>query len=92
MTIAPAPRPVLKDDPVTEARLDELAERLAPRVAERALLLMQAERRPAAMKVREALLALLRGWEDLFDLPRSVPTRVERGEVVRPERREHHNR
>lgn len=32
----------------------------------------------AAMRVREALLALLRSWEDMHDLPRSVPTRLER--------------
>ena len=33
----------------------------------------------AAMRVREALLALLRSWEDMHNLPRSVPTRAERG-------------
>lgn len=32
----------------------------------------------AAMRVREALLALLRSWEDMHGLPRSVPKRLER--------------
>lgn len=31
------------------------------------------------MRVREALLALLRAWEVRCNLPRSVPTRAERG-------------
>ena len=33
----------------------------------------------AAMRVRDALLALLRAHEDMYNLPRSVPTRAERG-------------
>ncbi len=37
------------------------------------------QERDAALRVREALLALLRSWEDMHDLPRSVPTRIERG-------------
>lgn len=44
---------------------------------------------PAAMRVREAMLALLRAWEDMHNLPRSVPTRRERGEkdgLVLPKR------
>lgn len=35
--------------------------------------------RLAAMRVRDALLALLRAHEDMYGLPRSVPTRAERG-------------
>lgn len=50
---------------------------------------------PAAMRVREALLALLRSWEEMHGLPRSVPTRAERG-MERGGRGEyappHHNR
>lgn len=49
----------------------------------------------AALAVRNALLALLRSWEDMHNLPRSVPTRVERG-LERGGRSEfappHHNR
>lgn len=37
------------------------------------------QRDAAAMRVREAMLALLRAWEDMHDLPRSVPTQRERG-------------
>jgi hypothetical protein len=43
-----------------------------------------------ALRVRNALLELLRAWEDLHDLPRAIPTRVERGESER--KTEHHNR
>ncbi len=31
--------------------------------------------REKALRVREAWLALLRAWEDMYDLPRAVPTR-----------------
>lgn len=45
----------------------------------------------AALEVRNAMLALLRAWEEMYGLPRSVPTRAERaGEAKRD--REHHNR
>lgn len=43
-----------------------------------------------ALDVRNALLALLRSWENMHDLPRSIPTKVERGEA--PPKTEHHNR
>lgn len=46
--------------------------------------------REKAMRVRNAYLALLRAFEDMYDLPRSVPTKVERGEA--PPKTEHHNR
>ena len=46
--------------------------------------------RAKALAVRNAYLALLRAWEDMHDLPRSVPSKVERGEV--PPKSEHHNR
>jgi cyanophycinase-like exopeptidase len=46
--------------------------------------------REKAMAVRNAYLALLRAWEDMHSLPRSVPTKVERGEVL--PKTEHHNR
>lgn len=42
------------------------------------------------MRVREALMALLRAWEDMHDLPRAIPTKVERGEA--PPKTGHHNR
>lgn len=35
------------------------------------------ERRQRALDVRNALLALLRSWEAMHELPRSVPTRLE---------------
>lgn len=44
------------------------------------------------MRYRAALLEQLRAFEDLHDLPRSIPTKFERGEVVKPENRGHHNR
>lgn len=45
---------------------------------------------PAALRVREALLALLRAWEEMHELPRSIPTRAERlGEF---KKEGHHNR
>ena len=34
--------------------------------------------REKALRVREAWLALLRAWEDMYDLPRAVPTRREK--------------
>jgi hypothetical protein len=34
---------------------------------------------PAAMEVRNAMLAWLRAWEDMHGLPRSIPTLRERG-------------
>jgi hypothetical protein len=46
--------------------------------------------REKALAVRNAYLALLRAFEDMYDLPRSVPTKVERGE--RDAKQEHHNR
>ena len=42
------------------------------------------------MGVRNALLGLLRAWEDRCGLPRSIPTKVERGEALPKEG--HHNR
>lgn len=42
------------------------------------------------MAVRNAMLAWLRAWEDRCGLPRSIPTKVERGEVAPKEG--HHNR
>ena len=45
---------------------------------------------PKVMRVRNALLELLRAWEELHDLPRAIPTKVERGEAEK--KREHHNR
>ena len=46
--------------------------------------------REKALAVRNAYLALLRAFEDMYDLPRSIPTKVERGEA--PPKTEHHNR
>lgn len=43
-----------------------------------------------AMKVREALLALLRAWEEAYNLPRSIPTRAERSGDLK--KTGHHNR
>jgi hypothetical protein len=34
---------------------------------------------PAAMEVRNAMLAWLRAWEQMHNLPRSIPTLRERG-------------
>jgi hypothetical protein len=48
------------------------------------------ERRERVLRVRNALLELLRSWEDLNDLPRSIPTKVERREAPPPSG--HHNR
>ena len=45
----------------------------------------------AALEVRNAMLALLRAWEEMYGLPRSVPTRAERTGEPKKER-EHHNR
>jgi hypothetical protein len=42
------------------------------------------------MRLRNAYLEVLRAFEDMHDLPRSVPSKVERGEV--PPKTEHHNR
>ena len=42
------------------------------------------------MQVRNAYLALLRAFEDMYDLPRSIPTKVERGDA--PPKSGHHNR
>ena len=47
---------------------------------------------PKHLRVRNALLELLRAYEDAHDLPRSIPTKFERGDAVKPEKREHHNR
>jgi hypothetical protein len=46
--------------------------------------------RQKALAVRNAYLALLRAFEDMYDLPRSIPTKVERGEAL--PKTEHHNR
>jgi hypothetical protein len=46
--------------------------------------------REKALRVREAMLAWLRAFEDMHDLPRAVPTKVERGE--RDAKTGHHNR
>lgn len=46
--------------------------------------------RQKALRVREAMLAWLRAFEDMHDLPRAVPTKVERGEA--PPKTGHHNR
>lgn len=46
---------------------------------------------PAALRVREALLALLRAWEEMHALPRSIPTRAERLKEI-PLDKGHHNR
>ena len=35
------------------------------------------------MAVRNALLALLRAFEDIYDLPRAIPTKAERDENER---------
>lgn len=43
-----------------------------------------------AMKVREALLMLLRAWEEAHQLPRSIPTRAERAGDMK--KTGHHNR
>jgi hypothetical protein len=34
--------------------------------------------RDKALRVREAMLFLLRAWEEMYDLPRAVPTKRER--------------
>ena len=46
--------------------------------------------REKALAVRNAYLQLLRSWEDMHNLPRSVPSKVERGEAL--PKTEHHNR
>lgn len=46
---------------------------------------------PAAMRVREAMLALLRAWEEMYALPRSIPTRAERAGEMKQDKG-HHNR
>lgn len=56
--------------------LDTLIERLTEKVLAR--LESDPELRQRALRVREAKLAELRAFEDLYDLPRSVPTRLER--------------
>lgn len=45
---------------------------------------------PAAMRVRNAMRDLLRAWEEMYNLPRTFQTKVERGEA--PAKQEHHNR
>lgn len=57
-----------------------------PTLDDRAIL----EQRAKALRVRNAYLELLRAWEDMHDLPRSIPTKVERGEAL--PKTEHHNR
>ena len=45
------------------------------------------------MRVRNAYLALLRAFEDMYDLPRSIPTKDERGDIRKVgEVQGHHNR
>jgi len=34
--------------------------------------------REKALRVREAMLFLIRSWEEMYDLPRAVPTKRER--------------
>lgn len=46
--------------------------------------------REKALAVRNAQLQLLRAWEDMYNLPRSVPSKVERGDAL--PKTEHHNR
>lgn len=46
---------------------------------------------PKALRLREALLAVLRAVEDIYDLPRSIPTRAERLKEI-PLDKGHHNR
>lgn len=55
---------------------DEEAERIAVLLFTK----FQERLRMKAMKVREAMLADLRAFEDMYNLPRSVPTLRERGE------------
>lgn len=51
---------------------------------------IRAAMRENAMRVREAKLADLRAWEELWDLPRSIPTRAERNGDLK--KTGHHNR
>lgn len=44
----------------------------------------------AAMRVRNAMRDLLRAWEEMYNLPRTFQTKVERGEA--PAKEGHHNR
>lgn len=68
--------------------LDTLIERLTEKILAR--LESDPELRQRAMRVREAKLADLRAFEDLYDLPRSIPTW---GELNgRPKKTGHHNR
>lgn len=46
---------------------------------------------PKALRMREAILAALRAFEDMYDLPRSIPTRAERLKDL-PGDKGHHNR
>jgi hypothetical protein len=46
-------------------------------IDERATMQLRNER-DKALRLREAILALLRAWEEMYDLPRAVPTRRER--------------
>lgn len=46
--------------------------------------------RDKAMRLREELIHLLRVLEDMHGLPRSIPSKVERGEA--PPKTGHHNR
>jgi hypothetical protein len=59
---------------------------LIEQVAERVILKMRAD----ALRVREAKLADLRAFEEMHDLPRSIPTRAERSGS--PKKTGHHNR
>ena len=45
----------------------------------------------AALEVRNAMLALLRAWEEMYGLPRSIPTRAERTGEPKQDKG-HHNR
>ncbi len=73
-------------DPRGKMTEDDIIDRIVARVMER----LKEERYQKALRVRNAHLELLRATEDLDDLPRSVPSKVERGEV--PPKTEHHNR
>ncbi len=44
-------------------------------IDQRGILPTERTEREKALRVREAWLALLRAWEDMYDLPRAVPTR-----------------
>lgn len=65
---------------------DETIERIVALVLER----IAEMQRPKLLRVREAILMDLRTFEDLHDLPRAIPTKVERGDAS--PKSGHHNR